>query len=275
MDLGALHQDTLVVGYPLLYNFLGLSQIRRLKLLIAVEVGESAHKSRPSGFGYPSQVLLLAPSDSHGAPFDKKLENHVIDALCGEDYVGPRLQDHFDPFQDDPRLPLADFLELLGIIDGDMNAKLHPFLLEVHVEARNLGIHNPGTHSLRSNSAVERIAFDQKRFGAALPVGLEKIYCFNWILGFVPLVNRFHQKHRIDNHICEEIGIRADDLARHGRFGNVYQAILPQALDFCGNVFVHVLDRLSQGESIPGDDGRGVYPVLHQFVGASQEFGSK
>lgn len=47
-------------------------------------------------------------------------------------------------------VPLPDFLQLIGILDKDLNAKLHPCLSQVDVEARDFSTSDSLFHSLKS-----------------------------------------------------------------------------------------------------------------------------
>lgn len=188
VNLGSLHKDTLIIRYPLLDDFLCMSQVGCLELLISVEIGEGAHKSGTGSLGYPSKVLLLASPHGHGAPLDKELENHVIDTLSGHDNIGSRLEDHINPLQDDTSFSLTDLLQLIGVIHGNLNTKLHPLLLQVHIQTGNLRIGNPGRHGLGSNSTVEGVAVDEDRFSPTLSVCLEEVDCLDGVFNFVLLV---------------------------------------------------------------------------------------
>ena len=88
MNLGSLHKNTLIIRYPLLHNFLCLSQVGCFEFLISVEIRKSVHQSRPSGLGYPPEIFLLASPHGHGAPFDEKLKDHIVNTLCGENNIG-------------------------------------------------------------------------------------------------------------------------------------------------------------------------------------------
>lgn len=220
VNLGSLHKDTLIIRYPLLDDFLCMTQVGCFELLISVKVGECAHKSGTGGLGYPSQVLLLASPHGHSTTLDKELENHVIDTLGGEDDIGSRLEDHLNPLQDDTRFSLTDLLQLIGVVHGNLNTKLHPLLLQVHIQTSDLRIGNPGCHSLGSNGTVEGVAVDENRFSHTLSMCLQQVDSLNRVFNFVPLVRRLHQKHSIHHHVCEEARIGPNDLAGHRRLGN-------------------------------------------------------
>lgn len=246
VDLGALDKDTLIVGYPLLDDFLGMSQVGSLELLVTVEVREGADQGSAGGLGNTSQIFLLATADGHGTLLDEELENHVVDTLGGEDDVGTGLEDHLHTLEDNARFPLTDFLQLIGVVNCDLDAKLHSLLLQVHVQASNLRIGYPGLHGLGSDGAVEGIAVDENGFATTLSVSLEKVDSLHGVLDLVPLVGGLDLLHGIDDHVGIEIGIGADDLAGHGRLGDVDQAVLSKRLNLCGNVLVHVLDSFPQ-----------------------------
>lgn len=53
MDLGALDEDALVVGYPVLNNLVRVTKVGGLEFLITVEIGECAHQRSSSSLGNP------------------------------------------------------------------------------------------------------------------------------------------------------------------------------------------------------------------------------
>ncbi|RDA84126.1 hypothetical protein CP532_0101 [Ophiocordyceps camponoti-leonardi (nom. inval.)] len=77
----------------------------------------------------------------------------------------------------------------------------------------------------------------------------------------------------VDDHGGEEVGVGADDLARHGRLGDVEERFAAQVLHLDADIFVEELDGLAQRQTVAGDDGGGMYPVLHQLVAPTQQFG--
>lgn len=246
-----------------------MSQIRRLEFFISVEIGQGAHQSSSRSLCDPPQILLLAAPDSHGASLNEELKDHVVNALRSKNHIGARLKDHLDAFKNDSRLSLTDLLQLVGVVDGDLHTELHSLLLQVHIQASDLRISYPSRHGLRSNGTVDGIPVDKQRLCPTFSVSLEKVDSLNRIFDLILLIRTFHQKHRIDRQICKEIRVRANDLARHGGLRNVDQAILPQDIDFCGNILVHILDSFSESQSVSVDDGGRVYPILHQLVCSS------
>jgi len=56
----------------------------------------------------------------------------------------------------DEDAPLADGLELLRVIDGDVHTEVHARLLQVHVEARNLGARDARLHRCRCDLGRQR-----------------------------------------------------------------------------------------------------------------------
>lgn len=247
VNLGALDKNTLVVGYPLLDDFLGVTQVGSLELLVTVEVREGVDQGSASGLGNTSQIFLLATADSHGTLLNEELENHVVDTLGGEDDVGTRLEDHLHTLEDDARFSLTDLLQLIGVVDCDLNAKLHSLLLQVHVQASNLRVGYPSLHGLGSDGAVKGIAVDENGFATTLSVSLEQVDSLHGVLDLVLLVGGLDLLHGINDHVGVEIGIGANDLAGHGRLGDVDQAVLSKRLNLCGDVLVHVLDSFPQG----------------------------
>ena len=158
---------------------------------------------------------------------------------------------------------------MIRVINGDLNAELHPLLLQVHIQTSDLCIGDPGLHSLGSDSAVERVTINEDRLRPTLSVCLEQIHSLDGIFNIAPLVCSLHQEHSIHHHVRKETRVSPNDLARHRCLSNTKQAFLAQSLDFCGDVLVHVFDSFSESKPVAVDDGRRVYPVLHQFIRSS------
>lgn len=100
-DLCALDEDELVVGYPLLHDLICETEVCRLERLVPLEVGERGDERGARGSRDPSQVLFATTTHGHRAGFDKLLETEIVDALGGEDDVGPRGEDLADALECD------------------------------------------------------------------------------------------------------------------------------------------------------------------------------
>jgi hypothetical protein len=129
-------------------------------------------------------------------------------------------------------IPLPDGLELFRVIDRDVDAEVHPRLLQVHVEASNLGVADPSLHrckrmqkrhvsschkclcqksvadggrrTLGGDGAVERVALDKDGFGGALAVRLEDVDGLDGVLDVAAGVDRLDGEHRVDREVGKE-----------------------------------------------------------------------
>lgn len=102
-------------------------------------------------------------------------------------------------------LPLADILELVGVIDHNVDTKVHADLLEVDVQASNLCVGDLCLHGLTGNSAVEGISLDEHRLGGRLSVSLQDVDGLDGVLALATAVGRLDSEHGIDSHVGEEL----------------------------------------------------------------------
>ena len=163
---GAFDEDAFVVGYALLHDFVGVTEVRGFEFLIAIQIAEGGNEGCACGFGDAPEIFLLRTADGHGAFFDEELEYEVVDALGGEEDVCAGLKDHGHALSDNRSFPGTDLFELRGVVDGDVDTELHALFLEIHVQHGDLGVGDASLHGLRGNSTVERIAFNEYRFGS-------------------------------------------------------------------------------------------------------------
>ncbi|KAI4215928.1 MAG: hypothetical protein LQ349_009136, partial [Xanthoria aureola] len=210
-------------------------------------VAERGNEGSACGFGDAPEIFLLRTADSHGALFDEELEDKVVDALGGEEDVCAGLEDHGHALSDDRSLPGTNLFELRGVVDGDVDTELHALLLEIHIQHGDLGVGNASLHGLRGNGTVERIAFDEYRFGSRGTMRFEDVYSFDGILDFTTIVGGFHRLHCVHNEIGKEVAIGSDDLGRHRGFSDVDKRLSTKRLDFGTDILRHVLDSFPEG----------------------------
>jgi hypothetical protein len=123
--------------------------------------------------------------------------------------------------------PLADGLELVGVVDGDVNAEVHASLHQVHVEAGNLRAGDASLHgcsrmkqsvrltaatrrigrTLRGNSAVESVTLDVDRLERTLAVSLEDVNSLDGVLDVTTSVDGLDSKHGVDSEVSEEVAV--------------------------------------------------------------------
>ena len=99
-------------------------------------------------------------------------------------------------------------------------------------------------------------------------MGFEDVHRLDRVFCLVPIVGGLDGLHRIDNHIGKEVGVGADDLARHGGFGDVNERLAAEMLYFDADVLVHIFHSFAEGQSVAGNDCGGVYAVFDEFVRA-------
>lgn len=64
--------------------------------------------------------------------------------------------------------------------------------------------------TLRSDCAIESVAFDKDGFGCALAVGLENVDRFDRILDVTTRIDGPHGEHSVDGHVGEEVVIAVE-----------------------------------------------------------------
>ncbi|KAI3475615.1 hypothetical protein L1887_62957 [Cichorium endivia] len=271
--LGAAHEDELVVADALLRHLVGGTQAARLERLLALEVAEAADELAAGGLGDPAQVLLAAATDGHGACLDKLLETQIVDALGGEDDVGARCEDLAHALEHDLALARADLFQLVGVVDGDVDAEVHALLDEVDVEQGDLGVGDARLHGLGGDGAVEGVAVDEERLARRLAVRLEHVDRLDRILCLAARIDGLDGEHGVDGDLREKVVVGADDLARHAGLCDIDERLLAERVDLGGELVLEVFAGLAAGETVSGDDGGGVDLVLDQLVGATEELG--
>lgn len=102
-------------------------------------------------------------------------------------------------------------------------------------------------------------------------MGLENVDRLDGVLGLIPVVGRLDGLHGINSDLGEEVGVGADDFTRHGRLSDVDEGFASEVLDLDANIIAEVLDSFAQGKTVAGNDGGGVYTVLHQLVSATEQ----
>lgn len=273
VSLGALDEDALVVGYPLLDNLFGVTERGALKDFIAFKVGEGGDEGSTSGFGDAAEIFLLATTDGNGLLLNKHLEAEIVNTLGGEDDVGAGVKDLLDAFEDHGGFALTNLFELGWVIDGDVDAEGHTGLLEVDVQTGDLGSYNAGLHGLGSYGAVEGVSLDENRFPGGFAVGLQDVDGLDGVFDIASVVDGLDGLHSFDAHFREKVGVGSNDLGGHGGLCNVGEGILGKRVDGNRHVSLEVAERLPQCHSVTCYYGSWVNLVLDEFVRSTEEFG--
>jgi hypothetical protein len=160
-NLGSLNKNEFVIRDSLLDDLVGKSERRGLESLFALEIGERGDESCTGCFCDTAEILFATSANSHSTGLDELLETEIVDSLGSQNDVGACGKNLADTLESDlgfadrsamsttmsaRNTPLADFLELVRVIDGDMYSKMHALLSEVDIEARNLGASDAGLH---------------------------------------------------------------------------------------------------------------------------------
>mmetsp|Transcript_38496 Transcript_38496/g.98440 ORF Transcript_38496/g.98440 Transcript_38496/m.98440 type:complete len:200 (-) Transcript_38496:773-1372(-) len=173
--LAAADEDHVVITHALLHHLLRMPQERGVKGLVALHVRERGNHCGAAALGNAAQVFLGdAPARNH-APLHKVLQAHVVNALGSQHHVGARCQHLLDALLGDVALTVADALQLCGICHQHLHAKHHPGLLQVHVQASDLGALDMRWHALRSAAHVERVPLEKLALRGALTMRFENV----------------------------------------------------------------------------------------------------
>mmetsp|Transcript_7514 Transcript_7514/g.21450 ORF Transcript_7514/g.21450 Transcript_7514/m.21450 type:complete len:226 (+) Transcript_7514:1107-1784(+) len=104
-------------------------------------------------------------------------------------------------------------------------------------------------------------------------MGFDQVHLADRILRFALGANNLDRLDRVDDHLSEQVGVRANELGAQRRLRNVQEHVLVKLVDGDGQIGLDVLDGFPHGQSIPGDDVRGVNVVLDQLVRTLQQLG--
>mmetsp|Transcript_61312 Transcript_61312/g.161124 ORF Transcript_61312/g.161124 Transcript_61312/m.161124 type:complete len:491 (-) Transcript_61312:36-1508(-) len=275
--LAALDEDEVVVAYPLLDHLVGAAEVGRVEALVPVHVGHGEQHLRAGALGDALDVLLVHAAGGEDAVLHKVLHGKVVDALCGEEHVGPGLADRLDLVLRDVHLLLAHPLQLVRVVDDDVDVHRHLVLLQVEVDARDLGAASQaaadlGHHLLRAAGHLDRVAVgDQDRLVGALPVRLEDVDLAHGVLRLAVGVRDLHRLDRLDDDLREDVPLAPDKLGGEGGLRNLREHVLVQLVHLDAQVALDVLQGLLHRDAVPGDDRRRVDVVLDQLVRALQQ----
>mmetsp|Transcript_29986 Transcript_29986/g.81263 ORF Transcript_29986/g.81263 Transcript_29986/m.81263 type:complete len:572 (+) Transcript_29986:3-1718(+) len=270
----ALDEDELIVPDALLHHLFGGAQELGVKLLLPVHVGHREHYLRSGALGDAPHVLLVDSADADDAGLHEVLHGEVVDALGGEEHRGACVDDLLDLLLRDVHLPLADLLQLRGVVDDNVHTHGHAVLLEVKIEERNLCRGYRGRHLLRRAHQLNCVATGHEgRLRGCLPVRLQHVHLAHGILG---LAVRAHGLDRLDgvhNDPAKEVGLRPEKLGGERGLCDAEENVLLQLVHLDAQVLLDVLDGLPHGQAVAGDDRGRVDVVLHELVRPLQQLG--
>lgn len=148
-------------------------------------------------------------------------------------------------------------------------------LVQVEVNAGDLGVlHNLG-HTLGGTSSLDGVTIDELSFLGRLTVSLEDVNVLNWVLGLTLSINHLNVLHGINNHVGEEVSLTEQKLGAHGGFGSVDKTFTGEGIGLDSEVLSDKVDRLLKGKTVAAHDGGGMNLVLNKLVGSLQKLGSE
>ena len=239
--------------------------------LLTIHIGEGDNDGGTSLLGNTAQVGLLDSADGNNTSLNEVLEGEIVDTAGAENDVGAGLDDLLASLLADVHLSLSDFVKVVGVLNENLHSHLETELVEVEVNAGNLGVlHNLG-HALGGASGLNGVAVDKLGLPGGLSVCLEDVNGLDGVLGLTLGVGGLDVVHGLDNHTGEEVGLGAEKLGAHGGLGGVEDGILTEGVGLDTALLLDKSDGLLEGKTVTRHNRSGVNLVLHQLVGSLQE----
>lgn len=185
-----------------LFNQVTSSEVFGVEALFAgIDIGEGDNNVGTSVVSNSSEIGLLHTSNSNNSSLDEVLKSEIIDTSGAENNVSSGVDDHLTSLLADIHFSLSDLVKVIGVLNEDLYAHLHSELVEVEVNASNLGFFHKLGHLLGRAGSLNSISINELGFFTGHTMRFQNVNGLNRVFSLSLLVDVLNVLHGGNDHL--------------------------------------------------------------------------
>lgn len=224
-------------------NKIARSEVRGVEGFFAgVNISERDNNLSTGVVSNSSQIGLVNTSYGNDVSLNEVLKSEIINTSGAENDVSAGVNDHFTSLLADIHLSLSDFIKVIGVLNENLDSHLHSELVEVEVNASNLGVLHHLGHSLRRAGSFNSISINEFGFFTGHTVRFKNMDGFDGVFNLTLSVNVLNVLHGLDDNLGIEVCLTTDKLGAHGGLGSVDEGISIETSSLDSKVLLNLVD---------------------------------